>query len=174
MTLLLKQIFSLIKIINSETGTNQIATAIACGFILGMTPSFSLQTIVVVIIVCLFRIQLAAVFVSAFFFKIIAWGLDPVFHLTGDFILNLKSLKPLYETMYNMPLLPFTRFNNTIVAGSGITSIVLSPFIFIVSKILINKYREVIVRRIKNTKLWKALQATSLFKWYYKYDKLYN
>jgi len=36
------------------------------------------------------------------------------------------------------------------------------------------KYRETVLARIKQTKAWKAVQATSLYKWYYSYDKLYG
>ena len=41
MTLILKQMFSLLKLLNSETGTNQIAAGVALGFIMGMAPAFS-------------------------------------------------------------------------------------------------------------------------------------
>jgi uncharacterized protein (TIGR03546 family) len=174
MTLLLKQLFGFIKLLNSETGTNQIAAGIAAGFVLGMTPSLSLQSLLIFILMFIFRIQIGAAFISAFFFSFIAYALDPLFHSVGDSVLHMESLQSLFITLYNMPIIPFTRFNNTVVMGSGIIAFVLTPFIFIISRIMIWKYRVTILARMKSTKFWKAVQATSLYKWYYSYDNLYG
>lgn len=174
MTLLLKQIFGLLKLLNSETGTNQIAAGVAAGFILGMTPSLSLQSILIYILLLLFRIQIGAAFIAAFFFSFIAWALDPVFISTGEKILEMEGLRETFITLYNLPIVPLTRFNNSLVMGSGVIAFLLSPLIFILTKILVTKYRRVVVDRFKETKFWKAIKATSLFQWYYKYDKLYN
>lgn len=174
MTLLFKQLFAFLKMLNSETGHNQIAAGIAAGFILGMTPMMSLQTLLVFICIFFFRIQAGAAFLTAFFFAFIAWLLDPVFHAVGVSILEMDSLQGLFTYMYNVPILPLTRFNNTVVMGSGVVAIALSPLIFFVSRAMILKYRVTVLARIKSTKFWKAVQATNLYKWYYTYDNLYG
>ena len=174
MSLLLKQIFQLIKLLNSETGTKQIALGIALGFILGMTPALSLQTILVFVLIFLFRVQAGAAFCSAFFFKFIAYLLDPVFDKVGAWALHLNALKGLYTTLYNMPIIPYTRFNNTIVMGSGIVAILLTPVIFVASIYLVKKYRQTIVERFRNSRFFKALKATALYKWYYKYEQIHG
>lgn len=174
MTLLLKQLFGFLKLLNSETGTNSLAAGIACGFILGMGPMLSLQGLLVFLGVLIFRVQIGAVFISAFFFAFIAWVFDPVFHQLGITLLSAQGLQGLWTTLYNMPLVPYTLFNNSIVMGAGITAIVFSPLVFLVSKIGIIRYRAAVVERFKQTKLWKIIKSTALFKWYYQYDKLYN
>lgn len=174
MTFLLKQLFSLIRLLNSETGEQQISTGIALGFILGMTPAISIQTILVFICLFVFRIQIGMAFLSAFFFAFIAWILDPLFHAVGSFILQLPALQGFFTSLYNMPIIPFTRFNNTIVMGSGVIAILLSPFVYLIGKSLVIKYRVVVVERYQQTKLWKTIKATSLYQWYYSYDKLYG
>ena len=174
MALILKQIFQLIKLLNSETGTNQIAAGVAAGFILGMSPALSLQSLILFLLIIIFRIQFGACLVAAFFFKFTAYLLDPVFHSVGAGILEMEGLKSLFTTLYNMPLIPLTRFNNSVVMGSGILGFALAPVIFILSKVLIQKYREKVLAKLQETKLWKAVKATSLYKWYYKYDNLYN
>ena len=174
MGFLLKQVFQFLKILNSETGTHQIAAGIAVGFILGMSPGLSLQTLLIFICIFVFRIQAGAAFLSAGFFALIAYALDPVFHKVGLSILNAPSLKPLFTTMYNMPLVPMTRFNNSIVMGSGIVGILLSPFVFILARFLVIKYRKAVVERFQNANACKAFKATSLYKWYFKYNELYN
>lgn len=174
MTLLFKQLFAFLKMLNSETGHNQIAAGIAAGFILGMSPMLSLQTFLVFLLIFFFRIQAGAAFLAAFFFAFIAYILDPIFHSIGSEVLSSPGLQPLFTTLYNMPLVPLTRFNNSVVMGAGIVGVLMFPIVFIVSRMVILKYRTTILARIKETKFWKAVQATSLYKWYYTYDNLYG
>lgn len=172
MGFLLKQIFGFLRLLNSETGTNQIAAGITAGFILGMTPGFSLQTILIWLLILFFRIQIGAALIMAFFFSFIAWVLDPVFHSVGHSVLTMTSLADFFTGSYNMPIIPFTRFNNTLVMGSGVVAFGLSPIMFVLSKVLVQKYRKTVVERFKETKFWKAVKATSLYKWYYTYDRI--
>lgn len=174
MGLLLKQLFQFLKLLNSDTGTLQIAAGIAAGFVLGMTPAFSLQTVLIFVCIFFFRIQIGAAFVAAFFFKFIAFLLDPAFDAVGFWVLNLPSLQSLFTSLYNMPIVPFTRFNNTIVMGSGVISILLSPVVFFVSLFVVKQYRVQIYEKFKTTKFSKLIQATSLYKWYYKYNEFYG
>lgn len=174
MTLLLKQIFGFLKLLNSDTGTNQLAAGVAAGFVLGMTPAFSLQTIIIILLILFFRIQLGAALVSAFFFAFPAYLLDPVFNSVGTILLESGGLKGLWTALYNMPIIPYTRFYNSLVMGSGVVAFALTPIIFFVSRVLIQKYRVKVVERFKQTKFWKAVKATALFKWYAKYDSLYS
>lgn len=174
MTYLLKQIFSLFKLLNSDKGTNQIAAGVALGLILGFSPMLSLQSILVFIILFFFRVQIGAAFMAAFFFSLIAYLLDPVCHYIGAAVLETESLRPLFTTLYNMPIVPFTRFYNSIVMGSGILAIILAPFVYFGTKILVIKYRETVVARFRQTKIWKAWTATSLYSWYTTYDKIWG
>ena len=174
MGLLLKQLFGFLKLLNSDTGTNQIAAGVAAGFVLGMTPFVSLQSILIFFLMFVFRIQMGAAFISAFFFAFAAFLLDPMFHSVGMAVLQTESLEPLFISLFNMPIIPFTRFNNTVVMGSGIVSLALTPFIFVLARIFVQKYRKSVVEKFKQTKFWKAIKATSIYKWYYKYDELYG
>lgn len=174
MSLLLKQLFNFFKLLNSDTGHNQLASGLACGLILGFAPFLSLQTLLVFTLVFIFRIQLGAAFLSAFFFKFIAYLLDPVAHQIGKSVLETESLRDLFVTMYNMPIIPMTRFNNSVIMGSLILSLVLTIPAFFFFRMLILKYRKNIVEKFKKTKAWKAFAATSLYNWYSKYDSLYG
>lgn len=174
MGLILKQIFSLLKLLNSDTGHNQISAGVAAGFILGMTPTFSLQTLLVYLLLFVFRVQVGAVFLTAFFFSFMAYLLDPVFHSVGYSILKADGLQGFFTLLYNMPIIPFTRFNNTIVMGSGVVAFVLSPVVFIIARALIIRYRVSIVEKFKESKFWKAVKATGFYKWYLKYEDLYG
>lgn len=174
MGLLLKQLFQFLKLLNSDTGTNQLAAGLSLGIILGFSPFFSLQVLLVFFILFFFRVQMGAAFLGGFFFKFIAFLLDPLCDAIGRWALELPALKPTWTLLYNMPIIPFTRFNDSIVMGSGIIGFVLAVPMFFVFKKLILKYRELVVQKIKGTKVWKALTATTFYKWYVKYDDLYG
>lgn len=174
MTLLLKQLFNFLKLLNSDTGTNQLAIGLSLGLFLGFAPFLSLQTLLVFAIIFIFRVQLGAAFLSAFFFKFAAYLIDQPAHHLGKAVLESESLQPLFVTMYNMPLVPLTRFNNSIIMGSLIVSILLSPLSFFVFKALIIKYRATILARFKDSKIWKAFAATKIYNWYTKYNELYG
>lgn len=171
MGLILKQIFTFIRLLNSDTGKISLAMGMTCGFILGMTPVLSLHSLLIFLILFLFRIQVGAALVTAFFFKFIAFLLDPLFHNVGSKVLEMESLEGIFTQLYNMPLIPYTRFNNSIVMGSAIITFSLAPVVFVISMRLITKYRETIVTRFEKTKLWKAVKATKFYQWYYKYDQ---
>ena len=171
MGLILKQLFSFIKLLNSDTGTISLAAGMTCGFILGMTPVLSLHSLLIFLVLFFFRIQIGAALVMAFFFKFIAFILDPLFHWAGSKVLEIDSLAGVFTTLYNMPIIPYTRFNNSIVMGSFVITFALAPFVFILSQILILKYRETVVARFKETKAWKVIESTKFYQWYYKYDQ---
>ena len=171
MSLLLKQLFGLIKLLNSETGHNQIAAGIAAGLVLGMSPLLSLQAFLVFLFIAIFRVQAGAAFVAAFFFAFLHWLGDPLFDMIGRDLLESESLARLWTTLYNLPLVPLTRFNNSVVLGAGVVTLLLGPVIFFAARALIVRYRQVVVARMSQSKLWRAVKATSLYNWYYTYEK---
>lgn len=174
MTLLLKQIFSFFQLLNSETGTNQLASGLACGLILGFSPFLSLQTLLILCLVFFFRIQMGATFLSAFFFKFVAFAIDPLADQLGRVVLETESLRPLFTQMYNIPLVPLTRFNNSIVMGSAFVGLILVIPAFFIFRTLIVKYRATFVAKFKGTKIWKSFATTKVYGWYSKYNELYG
>lgn len=174
MTLLTKQIINLIRLLHSDTGKNQIASGLALGIILGFAPFLSLQTILVLFLTFIFRIQLGAAFLSAFFFKFVAYLLDPVADPIGRALLEREDLRPIWLQMYNMPLMPMTRFNSSIVMGSFAISILLAPILFFVFRKLVELYQTKLVAKLESTHAWKAFKATKFYDWYNKYNDLYG
>jgi uncharacterized protein (TIGR03546 family) len=174
MTLLLKQLFALLKLLNSDTGSNQIAAGLSCGLILGFAPVLSLQALLVFICMFLFRIQIGAALVSAFFFAFVAWIFDPLSNALGSVILESEMLRPLFTARYNMPLLPLTRFYNSITMGAGVVSLLLAPLVFVAGKRLIIAYRVQVLARFKSSPYWKMWSGTVLFKWYTTYEKIHG
>lgn len=174
MGLILKQIFNFFKLLNSDTGTYQIASGLTMGMFLGFSPFLSLQTLLVLFVLLFFRIQIGAAFLSAFFFKFVAFIVDPLADILGRAILETESLRSVWVTLYNMPIIPFTRFNNSIVMGSFVVALIFAIPVFFFFKRFVIRYRETVVVRFKQTKAWKLFTATKFYNWYLTYDKLYG
>lgn len=171
---MLKQIFNLLKLLNSDKGHNQIASGIAAGFLWGLSPLLSLQSLLLFLLVLFFRIQLAVALIFSFMFSLLAYLFDPLADLLGQRLLEAESMQSLWTSLYNLPLIPLTHFNNSVVMGSGVLGILFFIPVFFLSRYLVIKYREHIWNRIQNSKLWHLVRATGLYKFYAKYDELYG
>ncbi len=174
MTLLLKQLFNFFKMLNSETGSHQIAWGLALGMVLGFSPFLSLQTLLVLCICMAFRVQMGAAFVSGFFFSFVAYLVDPLADQLGRWVLENPSFRPLFVQLYNMPIVPLTRFNNSIVMGSGLIGFLGAVPAFFFFKSAVKKYRQQVVVRFQNSKVWKVFRNTFVYKMYAKYQELYG
>jgi uncharacterized protein (TIGR03546 family) len=174
MTILLKQLLNLIKMLHSENGTAQIAWGLTLGAFLGFSPFFSLQTFLILTILFFFRVQFGAAFLSAFVFKFVAFLIDPLADSFGQWALELPSLRPFWTTLYNVPLLPYTRFNNSIVMGSFLVALILSPFLYFSFAYAVKKYRTSVVVRFEKSKAFKTIKASKFYLWYTKYNDLYG
>lgn len=174
MSIIIKQIINLIRLLHSENGLNEITWGLTLGAFLGFSPFFSIQTFLIFFILLIFRIQFGAAFLSAFFFKLVAFLIDPLADVLGRWALENSSLRPVWTSLYNMPIVPYTRFNNSIVMGSFLVALILSPFLFLLFRFLVQKYRMHIVQAFEQTKAWKAFKATKFYDYYVKYDDLYG
>jgi len=170
MTLLLNQFFKFITLLHSENGTKQIAWGLTLGAFLGFSPFFSLQTFLIFMILFFFKVQFGAAFLSAFVFKFVAFLADPIADILGKATLESESLRPLWTTLYNLPVIPYTRFNNSIVMGSFIFVLIISPILYFMFNKLIIQYREKVVHKFEESKLWKAFKASKFYLLYSKYQ----
>ena len=55
-----------------------------------------------------------------------------------------------------------------------VVSIVLAPFVFLLAKRLVLKYRAAVLTRFQQTKPWKLWKATPFYKWYMTYEQIYG
>src|SRR5689334_2469508 len=115
MLILAKFLANVISILNSEISPKQIAAGFAFGVMVGLLPIRGLLPYVLTVISFVVNINLAAMAVSTVIFKILSFGFDPLSNKIGFYFLaQVPGLKSLWTTLYNMPVLPYTRFNNTI------------------------------------------------------------
>lgn len=163
----LQFISKLIKVLRSGESPPLIAGGFSMGFLVGLTPFWTLQNMFILAIAILTKVNLAAVFFAIFLFSFVAYLFDPLFHDFGFYVLaQIESIRPLWTAIYNWMIAPFTRFNNTVVMGSTLTALVLALPIYFAAKRGIIAYRKSWAEKIENSKLVKAVKGSAVFKWY--------
>jgi uncharacterized protein (TIGR03546 family) len=170
---MIQQIIGLIRIIHSETDPRQISLGFALGMIPGLTPLTSLHNLLVLLAILFFRVNIGAAMLSWGVFKILAYALDPLFHQIGLFLLTgVAFLQGLWTTLYNAPLVPYTRFNNSIVMGSLVFSLFAFYPVYWGGRFMVVKYRETLMERFNRLRIVQVFRASDLYKWYSRYSKL--
>jgi len=171
--ILLKLLAKFIKVLRSSESPNQVAWGFALGTIPGLTPINCLHNLVVLLLLIILRVNLAAALLALLFTSFFAWLLDPLFHTIGFYLLvDVPFIQSLWTELYNAPIAPLTRFNNTVVMGSFIVAVVLLVPHYLLFKLFINRYRESWAQKIEKWKIVKILKASKLVKLFIKLKKL--
>lgn len=164
MLLAAKLTFKFLRLLNSETPPLQLSAGLCFGLIVGFSPFFTWHNLLIFLLVCLLRVNLSMFLLGTAFFSIIAFVLDPLFDVLGYFLLvDVKALRPLWIYFSSTPILPYFRFNNTVVIGSLALGLLLYLPFFLVSVWAIKKYRQHWREQIRNSELMQALRASKLF-----------
>jgi len=158
----LKSIGKLITALNGNVKKSQIAAGVSWGVLLGLVPLISPFGLVLLIVSFFFNHNHAAKIFGLAIVKILSFLILPALDDLGFWILTLDSLKSLFTTMYNMPFVPFTRFNNTLVMGGLAAGIVLWIPIFVLFMILIPLYRNNLAPKLRESKIVKKLAGTPI------------
>lgn len=166
----LKIIKDFIKIFREGQSPAQVAGGFALGSILGLSPIFTLQGLLIWILIAILNVNLGAVFLSLTVFSLIAYLFDPFFHWLGFQILTqIDWLKDFWTMLYNAPVAPLTNFNNTVVMGSFLTAIIIALPIYYGMKVLILRYRKHLHTKIEKFKIYQVLKQSSIIKLYTKF-----
>ncbi len=165
----LKLIRDFIKILREGQTPAQVAGGFALGSILGLSPMLTLQGAAVWLIILLLNVNLSAALVAVTAFSLVAFLLDPLFHWCGfQVLVNIDALRGLWTSLYNAPIAPLTRFNNTVVMGSFLCAILLFIPIYFGMKKFVIAYRATVGARVEKMKLYQIIKRSSLVQWYEK------
>jgi len=101
--------------------------------------------------------------------SLIAYLMDPLFHNLGYYLLvDVEGLHSFWTMLYNIPIFALSRFNNTVLLGSLLSSLILLiPVYFIVKKAVV-KYREKLGPKVQKWKIVKIMKSTKLYTIYTK------
>lgn len=168
--LILKLAAKFLKILRSEASPSQIGIGFALGMIIGLTPFWSLHNLVIVILIAILNVNIGMAILGFLVFSAFAYLLDPVFHSFGYFLLvDLTVLNGLWTFLYNIPVIALSRFNNTVIMGSLVSSLLIFVPVYFLAKRGVVQYREKLDPKIQKFKIVQAVKAS---KFYSVYEKI--
>ena len=164
--IVLKVLSSLLKILGSGTKPVEVAWGFGLGAILGLTGFHGLFPLVLILILCLFRVNLSAALLSWLLYGLAAQWLDPVFHTIGYKVLaGIPFFVPFWTWLYNLPAAPFFRFNNTVFMGGLVMSLVLLATNVLLFHGLVVRFRRSWAEKVKTWKVARVLGSSNLVRW---------
>lgn len=156
-------VIKFIRLISSEAEPFQISMAFSLAMVAGFTPLLNLHNIIVILLLLVLRVNIASFLLALPIFSALAYLLDPLFHSIGHGVLTHPAMMSLFTDMYNNTFWRLTNFNNTIVMGSLLFSLVLFVPLLLLSNFLVRRYRSHVLVYFKNSKLFNFLQKNKLF-----------
>ncbi len=156
----------LLDALNSDSSIRQIALAIALGFIVGLSPLFTLHNIVIIFLVLLIRVHLGSFILAVGFFSGLSYLLSPVIVQLGEYLLTLPSLSPLFTSLYQFSFFKLAHWHHTYTLGALVLGILLCAPIYFISKLLIEKYRIHIMTFFAKLRIVQALKASKFYRLY--------
>ncbi|WP_019528424.1 TIGR03546 family protein [Dasania marina] len=159
-------IAKLIKLLNSNANPSQLALAVCFAAAMGLTPLSAPHNILLLFLLLLLRINLSLFLLSWGFFTVIAYVFDPVSHSIGLTLLQADSLQSLWQLLYNNNVWRFLGFNNTLILGSSVVSLLIAIPLFFLSRLLIIKYRSHLLQRVSQSRLGLWLKGGKIYNTY--------
>lgn len=145
-----------------------LAAGFALGAALGLVPKGNLFAAVFFLLFFLFNVDKGMALLSAAVFTGAGYAADGPAHALGLALLKAEALKGLWTALYDLPIVPLTRFNNTVVLGNLLIGLALyAPLYFGFLRGL--KWYDANLRaRVEALPLIKAFKGWG---WYEKYQR---
>jgi uncharacterized protein (TIGR03546 family) len=161
-----------IQVLRSGQTPRQISGGFALGAIVGLMPFFTLQGLLLWLVILVLDVNLSAALLAATLFALVAYVIDPLFHALGCFLLvDSPSLHALWASLYNAPIAPLTRFNNTVVLGSLVAGLLLFIPVYFGMQRFVLAYRTHLHTRVEKLKIYQVISKSAIVKWY---DRIKN
>lgn len=155
---MLKWISNLFKALNANQNPAQIAHALALGVMLGLMPKNNALWYLVLVFFLFVRINKPTYLLTMLVVSYFAWILDPLFGSIGYSVLTFKPCEGLFALLVDIPFVGFTKFNNTIVMGSFLFSLLIYAPLFFLGILFVKFWRAKIAPSFIKSPLYKAVQ----------------
>lgn len=159
---MIQVIAKLIVALNGNVKASQIAAGFSWGLLLALIPTGNLLWLALFLISFALKhhqaTKLFVMLIVKLLFPLVVMPIDSL----GWWILNLEVLRPYFITLSNIPFVPFTKFNNTLVMGGFCAGIGLFIPSFILMRLFVPLYRNTIAPKIRDNKLVQSLKKLPL------------
>jgi uncharacterized protein (TIGR03546 family) len=143
------------KMLPGGDSPRQLACGLALGLLLGLIPKGNLTAVVISLLIFGSTVNLGTALLTAAAVSAGAVYLDPFTHRIGQTVLTHPTLQPHWTRFYEMPVVPWTDLNNTVVAGSFLLGVTLLYPAYLLSRPVFQRYW------VKSAKVTSQTAATA-------------
>ncbi|OGR63416.1 MAG: hypothetical protein A2X31_09115 [Elusimicrobia bacterium GWB2_63_22] len=154
--------------LTAETTPGQIGAGITLGFLIGLMPKATLTAQLLIVLMMATRVNIPMAILTVLAVSLANPLLDKVSDPIGYALLTSSALRPLWTKLYNMPIMPWTGFNNTVVPGGLVLGTLLAAPVYFAGRRFGVFYNDKFRARVMNSKVVKGLKASWLLDWYFK------
>lgn len=166
MLTLVKLLQSLFQTLHSEGTPRQVAAGLMLGAGIGLTPLLSAHNLVLFAAIVLLDVSFGGGMLGMALFTPLGFLFDPIFDRIGLALLQAPALRGLWTAWYNIPLLPYTNFNNSVTLGSFVVWALAAVPVYFLATRGITRYRATYGARVLNSRFLKGLKASKLYNVY--------
>jgi len=151
---------SLRKLVQVFTGggsAEAVALGCALGMMVGLLPKGNLTAAAISMFILATHANLAAAALSGTAFSWAGIWTDPLAHRIGSAILTEPAWQKTFARLYELPLVPWTALNNTVVLGSLILAIVLFYPVYRITWLLFHRHQNPIAEKLREYRVDKLL-----------------
>ncbi len=146
-------IAKLVAALNSNRRPGEIAAGAAFGLLLALVPAGNLLWILLFAVTFFLKINLGIEMLVLAILKLFVFLLDGLLHSIGLAVLTAPPLFGWFTWLYNMPTLPFFRFQNTVVMGGFLVGLLLWLPAYFLAIRFVRIYRDRLRDRIASSKV---------------------
>ncbi|MBQ1644365.1 MAG: TIGR03546 family protein [Treponema sp.] len=161
---MLSYIFNLLKALNSNSKPGQIANSFCIGLILGFMPKSNLLWFMLLVFFSFIRINKCGYGIMIILGSLTAWLLDPLFDQIGYAVLTFAPMENFYAWLLDVPFVGFTKFNNSILAGSLVFGLLAYIPLYFLMILFIKVWRNSFAPAFNESKFMKAFYKIPLVK----------
>ncbi len=164
----LRLLKDLIGSLHGGSDPRHLAAGFALGAALGLIPKGNLFAAVFFLLFFALRLNKGMALMAATFFTPLGYAVDAAAHRTGLALLTAPALKGLWTALYDMPIVPLTRFNNTVVLGNLVFGLALSVPLYFAFLKFVGWYNANLAAKVEKLKIIQAFKAQG---WYQTYQE---
>lgn len=137
--------------------SQQLALGMTFGMFIGLIPKDSFFVYGFGVLMLLSTANLLCGAISGIAFSWIAMAIDAPADAIGKWVLTDERFEATWAWLYQLPVVPWTRFDNTVVTGSLIISFLVALPLYYVSRYFFDVYGAAIKQKIASTQVMKWL-----------------
>lgn len=162
----LKILAGLVKALTGQSDPRHMAAGFALGAIWGLVPKGNLMSVVFIMLFFFLQVDKGVALLSALLFTNVGFLVDAPAHSLGLALLTSGALKGLWTFLYDIPLVPLTKFNNTVVIGNIAIGVLLYVPLYAAAKRGAIHYQDRYAPQVAKWPLIKAINSMKVIQLY--------